>query len=156
MASGPAFFAYKSPATPLARRFCRKYRGFICSRPERNSSESNRESIGNPRNGVERAPSPPQQILDFSLAFLDFFGCPGTTKTPFCTSYAERGLFSVLHAPEIYSTRHWQAARAASAVAWEAGVTPAQQEERISIGASGKKARSSIAFEITQISVQTP
>ena len=52
--------------------------------------------------------------------------------------------------------RHWQAARAARAVAWLSGVTPALQSARISMGTSGKKARSSIALEITQMSVQSP
>ena len=43
-----------------------------------------------------------------------------------------------------------------SAVPWLSGVTPAQQAASTAMGVSGRKARSSMALEITQISVQTP
>ena len=77
---GLPLFASKITCKTRFLRFCRKYRGFICSRPERKSSELNQKSIGSERNAVERAPSTPLLILDSSFAFLDFFGCLGTTK----------------------------------------------------------------------------
>ena len=45
---------------------------------------------------------------------------------------------------------------ASSARAWLSGVTPAQQDASTRIGTSGKNAFSSMALDMTQISVHSP
>lgn len=55
-----------------------------------------------------------------------------------------------------YRISIWQAFMASRARRWLSGVTPAQQEESTAMSASGKAARSSMALEMTQISVHSP